>query len=91
MRLVARGGTFETRHQVAANSKISGVPKISGEHMVAMATRIDCDIHPAVGGTRTTLLHYLSDYWKEEVVSRAIDGLDLNSYPPDMPLSGRPD
>ena len=46
------------------------------------ATRIDCDIHPAVGGTRTTLLPYLDDHWKEQVVSRAIDGLDLNSYPP---------
>ena len=55
------------------------------------ATRIDCDIHPAVGGTRTTLLPYLSDHWKEQVVSRAIDGLDLNSYPPNMPLSGRAD
>ena len=36
------------------------------------ATRIDCDIHPAVGGTRTTLLPYLDDHWKEQVVSRAI-------------------
>src|SRR5258708_28729892 len=55
------------------------------------ATRIDCDIHPAVGGTRTTLLPYLDDHWKEQVVSRAIDGLDLTSYPPAMPLSGRAD
>src|ERR1700743_3537809 len=55
------------------------------------ATRIDCDIHPAVGGTRTTLLPYLDDHWKEQVVSRAIHGLDLTSYPPNMPLSGRPD
>src|SRR5260221_6804860 len=55
------------------------------------ATRIDCDIHPAVGGTRTTLLPYRDDHWKEQVVSRAIDGLDLNSYPPNMPLSGRAD
>lgn len=55
------------------------------------ATRIDCDIHPAVGGTRTTLLPYLSDHWKEQVVSRAIDGLDLTSYPPGMPLTGRAD
>jgi uncharacterized protein len=58
---------------------------------MTMATRIDCDIHPAVGGTRTTLLPYLDDHWKEQVVSRAIDGLDLTSYPPNMPLSGRPD
>src|SRR3982075_3395064 len=56
-----------------------------------VATRIDCDIHPAVGGTRTTLLPYLDDHWKEQVVSRAIDGLDLTSYPPNMPLSGRAD
>jgi predicted TIM-barrel fold metal-dependent hydrolase len=53
--------------------------------------RIDCDIHPAVGGTRTTLLPYLDEHWKEQVLSRAIDGLDLASYPPDMPLSGRAD
>ena len=51
------------------------------------ATRIDCDIHPAVGGTRTTLLPYLDDHWKEQVVSRAIDGLDLNSYPPNSTRS----
>src|SRR5206468_11696346 len=55
------------------------------------AVRIDCDIHPAVGGTRTTLLPYPDDHWKEQVVSRAIDGLDLNSYPPNMPFSGRAD
>src|SRR3977135_1521653 len=55
------------------------------------ATRIDCDIHPAVGGTRTTLLPYLDDHWKERVVSRAIEGLDLTSSPPNMPLSGRAD
>src|ERR1700709_2843205 len=55
------------------------------------APRIDCDIHPAVGGTRTTLLPYLDDHWKEQVVSRAIDGLDLTSYPPFTPLSARGD
>src|SRR5689334_14755507 len=53
--------------------------------------RIDCDIHPAVSGTRSTLLPYLDDHWQEQVVSRAIDGLDLTSYPPNMPLSSRPD
>ncbi len=56
-----------------------------------MALRIDCDIHPAVGGTRTTLLPYLDEHWQEQVVSRAIDGLDLTSYPPSMPLAGRAD
>ena len=78
------GGTFEGRHMSRQTKTISR------ERLMA-ATRIDCDIHPAVGGTRTTLLPYLDDHWKEQVVSRAIDGLDLTSYPPNMPLSGRAD
>lgn len=53
--------------------------------------RIDCDIHPGLEGTRTTLLPYLDDHWREQVTSRAIDGLDLTSYPPHMPLCCRPD
>jgi predicted TIM-barrel fold metal-dependent hydrolase len=53
--------------------------------------QIDCDVHPGLEGTRTTLLPYLDDHWKEQVVSRAIDGLDLQSYPPTMPLCCRPD
>jgi uncharacterized protein len=53
--------------------------------------KIDCDVHPGLEGTRTTLLPYLDDHWKEQVVSRAIDGLDLQSYPPSMPLCCRPD
>ena len=30
-----------------------------GSEIETMALRIDCDVHPAVGGTRTTLLPYL--------------------------------
>src|SRR5437764_2904744 len=56
-----------------------------------VARRIQCAIQSAVGGTRTTLLPYLDDHWKEQVVSWAIDGLDLTSYPPNMPLPGRAD
>src|SRR5258708_34463185 len=70
-------------------STMTGKNELQGNSMAV--TRIDCDIHPAVGGTRTTLLPYLDDHWKEQVVSRAIDGLDLNSYPPNMPFSGRAD
>jgi predicted TIM-barrel fold metal-dependent hydrolase len=81
--LAANGGTFAAAAQRTANNDVRG--------NTMAATRIDCDIHPAVGGTRTTLLPYLDDHWKEQVVSRAIDGLDLNSYPPNMPFSGRAD
>ena len=34
--------------------------KIQGTFMAATATRIDCDIHPAVDGTRTTLQERLT-------------------------------
>src|SRR5689334_870033 len=84
LRVDAGRGTLERR--------CTTTPPIRRPEEASMAvTRIDCDIHPAVGGTRTTLLPYLSDHWKEQVVSRAIDGLDLTSYPPSMPLTGRVD
>ena len=80
LRFPTIGGTFDVRLACRQERTL--------EETFMAATRIDCDIHPAVGGTRTTLLPYLDDHWKEQVVSRAIDGLDLNSYPPNMPLSG---
>jgi predicted TIM-barrel fold metal-dependent hydrolase len=52
--------------------------------------RIDCDVHPGLPGT-AALLPHLDDHWREQVVSRGIDGLDLNSYPPYLPLSCRAD
>src|SRR6516165_8030943 len=82
---------FRTRPGRSRESRALRVQEQTFEDAFMAVTRIDCDIHPAVGGTRTTLLPYLDDHWKEQVVSRAIDGLDLTSYPPNMPLSGRPD
>src|SRR6185437_10007291 len=53
---------------------------------------IDCDIHPVVPNFRA-LLPYLDDYWRQTVLTRGIDllNLDLTSYPPNAPLSARPD
>lgn len=51
---------------------------------------IDCDVHPAVPSI-TSLLPYLGDYWRDQVTLRGIDNLDLASYPPKNPLSGRSD
>jgi hypothetical protein len=50
--------------------------------------RIDCDIHPGleVPGPPCPTRHH----WKEQA-GNAIDRLDLTSYPPNMPLSCRPD
>jgi hypothetical protein len=44
-------------------------PKAKFRGTSVAATRIDCDIHPAVSGTRTALLPYLDD--QRQVVSLA--------------------
>ena len=53
---------------------------------------IDCDIHPAVPSTKA-LLPYLSDYRRDQFTNRHIDQspFTLMSYPPNSPLSCRPD
>ena len=53
---------------------------------------IDCDIHPAVPSTRA-LLPYLDAFWHEHLVNRYLDrtAFTLTSYPPNSPLSARPD
>lgn len=53
---------------------------------------IDCDVHAAAPATKA-LLPYFDDYWRDAILSRGIDrlNLDLTAYPPGAPLSGRPD
>jgi uncharacterized protein len=51
---------------------------------------IDCDIHPAVPGTKV-LLPFMDEFWQDAIQNRNIDRLELASYPPGAPLSGRPD
>jgi predicted TIM-barrel fold metal-dependent hydrolase len=53
---------------------------------------IDCDLHPAMPRA-PDLLPYLDEYWRDQLVNRHIDKYSfvLTSYPPNSPLSGRPD
>jgi predicted TIM-barrel fold metal-dependent hydrolase len=53
---------------------------------------IDCDLHPAMPRA-PDLLPYLNEYWRDQFVNRHIDKYSfvLTSYPPNSPLSGRPD
>ncbi len=51
---------------------------------------IDCDVHPPPPRI-ADLLPYLDEHWRETMVSRGIDGLDLPLYPPNAPISARPD
>jgi predicted TIM-barrel fold metal-dependent hydrolase len=53
-------------------------------------TAIDCDVHPRVPNMRA--LHpYLDEYWREQVIDRGIDTLESIAYPPNAPISARPD
>jgi predicted TIM-barrel fold metal-dependent hydrolase len=51
---------------------------------------IDCDVHPAVPGMKA-LLPYLPPHWREQLLLRGIDGLDLSSYPLRVAANSRPD
>ena len=59
---------------------------------VPYAGAIDCDVHPAVPST-AALLPYLGEVWRDQFVNRHIDRtpFTLMSYPPNSPLSARPD
>ena len=59
---------------------------------VPYAGAIDCDVHPAVPST-AALLPYLDEVWRDQFVNRHIDRtpFTLMSYPPNSPLSARPD
>ena len=60
--------------------------------VLPMPDAIDCDLHPAVPATKA-LLPYFDDYWRDAILQRGIDrlNLDITSYPPGAPLSGRAD
>lgn len=51
---------------------------------------VDCDVHPAAPDMKS-LIPFLDDYWRETVVTRGIDGLDLSSFPTGAPAHGRAD
>ena len=53
---------------------------------------VDCDLHPAPPSA-TDLLPYLDEYWRDQLVDRHIArfAFNLTSYPPNSPLSARPD
>jgi predicted TIM-barrel fold metal-dependent hydrolase len=51
---------------------------------------IDCDVHVAVPGMQDLLAH-MSRAWRELIVSRGVDGLELASDPAGAPIACRPD
>lgn len=51
---------------------------------------IDCDVHPHVP-TIDALKRHMSDYWREAVEVRGITGFESVAYPPNAPITMRPD
>ena len=51
---------------------------------------IDCDVH-AMPPSVAALLPYMTEAWREMIVSRGTEGLDLASYPLNAPISARAD
>jgi len=51
---------------------------------------VDCDVHPAVPSMEALLPH-LDEHWRASVQERGIDSLDSISYPPNAPISARPE
>ena len=51
---------------------------------------VDCDLHLAVPHL-TSLLPYLSDYWRDQVTTRGMTDLVSQSYPQKSPITSRPD
>jgi uncharacterized protein len=51
---------------------------------------VDCDLHPAVPHL-TSLLPYMNDYWRDQVITRGMVDLVSQSYPTQSPISARPD
>ena len=57
--------------------------------MTGALAAIDCDVHPTVPDM-TALLPYLDDFWRATVVERGINSLETVTYPPNAPLTARP-
>src|SRR5262249_18961071 len=64
-------------------------PTSDEEAMTGALTAIDCDVHPTVPDM-TALLPYLDAFWRATVVERGINSLETVTYPPNAPLTARP-
>jgi predicted TIM-barrel fold metal-dependent hydrolase len=58
--------------------------------MQADLKAIDCDVHPSVPDIKA-LLPYLDAFWRDSIEERGIPSLESISYPPNAPISARPD
>ncbi len=57
---------------------------------IAELGAIDCDMHPVVPNIKA-LLPFLAPHWRASVEDRGIESFESISYPPNAPLSSRPE
>lgn len=58
--------------------------------MTSLRGGIDCDLHPDIPPV-SALLPYLNGHWADAMVERGIESLESVAYPPNAPLTVRPD
>jgi predicted TIM-barrel fold metal-dependent hydrolase len=51
---------------------------------------VDCDVHPTLPDIKA-LAPYLDEHWRDSVEERGIPSLESISYPPNAPITARPD
>lgn len=51
---------------------------------------IDCDMHPSIPHI-DALLPHLSEHWRSSIEDRGIESFDSIAYPPNSPLTSRPE
>jgi predicted TIM-barrel fold metal-dependent hydrolase len=66
---------------------VARVADLKAERMI---NAIDCDVHPTATGNNV-LLPYLETYWRDSVQERGMGSLESASYPPNAPITARPD
>jgi predicted TIM-barrel fold metal-dependent hydrolase len=88
MRIVEDDRPRDRRRRMSATLQAS--PAKRRLELLRAARPIDCDLHPA-SPKMAQLLPYLDVHWRESIVSRGIDGLELAAYPSGAEISARPD
>ena len=57
---------------------------------MSMTGAIDCDVHPSAPDMKS-LEPSLDDFWRKTVEERVINSLETVTYPPNAPLTARPE
>src|SRR5262245_9465655 len=86
--LQVRAGSLDASSE--GGKKPRNAARIARSTVTPDLRAIDCDVHPGVPDIKA-LLPYLDDHWRDQVEDRGIPSLESISYPPNAPITARPD